>query len=105
MLTTLNKNVFKVWFINTTGIELMLNNNSFNCDIRMQWILELENITNKNTDVPDTDKCQTCNILIKCWFSINKDICQSVNKQYCGPGKIIYIYIYIYIYIFIYLFI
>ena len=86
VLTTLNKSIFEVVFVNTTKVKLSLNNNRFTCDCGMQWIRELENITNKNIQVSDRDKCQTINITIQCWFNISKDVCQSINIRICDKG-------------------
>ena len=85
-LTTLLQSVFEVMFINTTIVSLLLHNNRFTCDCGTQWIRELENITNKNIHVSDTDKCQTNNRTIKCWFNLSKDICQSINIRSCDNG-------------------
>ena len=86
MLTTLNKNIFEVLFVNITGVKLIIDNNKFICDCRMQWIRELKNITTTNIKVLDTEKCQNNNITINCWFNISKYVCQPLNISRCGKG-------------------
>ena len=86
VLTTLNQSIFEVVFVNRTRVKLSLNNNRFSCDCGMQWIRELENIANKNIKVSDRDTCEINNSIIKCWFNISKDVCQSINILSCDNG-------------------
>ena len=86
MLTTFNKNVFEVLFVNLTRVELNIDNNKFICDYKMHWVRELEITTNIDIKVLDTDKCQNNNITIHCWFNISKDVCQPLNSNRSGKG-------------------
>ena len=86
MLTTFNKNVFEVLFVNLTRVELNIDNNKFICDYKMHWVRELEITINIDIKVLHTDKCQNNNITIHCWFNISKDVCQPLNSNRSGKG-------------------
>ena len=86
MLTTLNKNVFEVLLLKLTRVTLNIENNTFICDCRMQWIRELDIITKYKIEVLDKEKCQNNNITIHCWFNFSKYVCQPINISRCGKG-------------------